>query len=157
MSLESSSNGYQKTIKDARSADPLIYEFESFRLDPGSLMLYRAGIELPLTPKQVETLLALVERGGAIVPKDDLMERLWPNAFVEESNLVQNIHILRKTLGKTADGRPMIETLHRRGYRFSAEPARIGGEDGVRPSVLQDSTRPGGPDRRRSWLVAGAA
>ena len=96
-----------------------IYEFEQFRLDAEHLMLYRDNAEISLTPKQVETLLALVERCGEIVSKEVLMSRLWGNTAVEESNLVQHIHFLRKVLGEAADGRQMIETLRRRGYRFN--------------------------------------
>ncbi|HVF48196.1 MAG TPA: winged helix-turn-helix domain-containing protein [Pyrinomonadaceae bacterium] len=84
-------------------------------------MLYQGGHEIALTPKQVETLFALIEGGGEIVNKDTLMNRLWGNAFVEESNLNQNIYVLRKILGKTVDGRPMIETFRRRGYRFNGK------------------------------------
>ena len=84
-------------------------------------MLYRKEQEVSLTPKQVETLLALVERGGEIVSKDVLMSRLWGTTAVEESNLIQNIHFLRRALGKTSDGKEMIETLRRRGYRFTAK------------------------------------
>src|SRR6185369_13198240 len=84
-------------------------------------MLSRQGVEVPLTPKVVETLLALAERAGEIVSKEELIERLWENSFVEESNLIQNIYVLRKALGPLPDGRPMIETLRRRGYRLNAE------------------------------------
>src|SRR5687767_11803665 len=121
MSSGLKSNNHQNNVKGVKPSDSGIYEFEDFRLDSAKLMLYRNEEELSLPPKQVETLLALVERGGEIVGKETLMERLWPNAFVEESNLVQNIYILRKILGETADGKPMIETLRRRGYRFNGE------------------------------------
>lgn len=126
MSLELKSNGHQNNLKVVKLCDSNVYEFEDFRLDASHLMLCRrGGEEISMTPKQVETLLALVERNGEIVAIDDLMERLWPNAFVEESNLIQNIHILRKTLGETADGRQMIETLRRRGYRFKCKVTKI--------------------------------
>lgn len=121
MSLELESNGHQNNLKEVKAISSQIYEFEEFALDASHLMLRRGGEDLPMTPKQVETLLALVERGGEIISKDDLMNRLWPDAFVEESNLIQNIHILRKTLGETSSGKPMIETLRRRGYRFNGE------------------------------------
>ncbi|MEP6851036.1 MAG: transcriptional regulator, partial [Acidobacteriota bacterium] len=103
----------------------MIYEFEGLYLDAEHLMLSRGGAEISLTPKVVETLLALVERHGEIVSKDELMDRVWENAFVEESNLIQNIYVLRKALGKTSDGQPMIETLRRRGYRFNGEVRSI--------------------------------
>jgi len=121
MSLSLNSNNHQNNFKKVKPPDSALYEFEDFRLDAAHLMLYRSGEEISLTPKQVETLLALVERSGEIVSKDELMEKLWANAFVEESNLNQNLYILRKILGETSDGKPMIETLRRRGYRFNGE------------------------------------
>lgn len=101
-----------------------IYEFERFRLDAASLMLSQNGKEVSLPPKAIETLLALVERSGEIVPKDELMEIIWTDSIVEESNLSQYLHLLRKTLGKTRSGNPFIETLKRRGYRFNGDVAR---------------------------------
>jgi len=121
MSLDLKSNVHQINLTDSKSPDRTIYEFEGFHLDAEHLMLSRSGEELPLTPKQVQTLLALAERHGEIVTKDALMNRLWGDAAVEESNLVQNIYVLRKTLGRSSGGKPMIETLRRRGYRFNGE------------------------------------
>ncbi len=100
-----------------------IYEFEGFRLDPASLMLYRIGVEVSLPPRAIETLLALVERSGKIVSTDELMGIIWTDSIVEESNLSQYVHLLRKTLGKTSTGKPFIETLKRRGYRFNGQVA----------------------------------
>src|SRR6478672_2738530 len=108
MSLEPKSNNYQKPLNEPK--EPFCYEFEGFRLDVANLMLYRGSDEIALPPKQVETLVALVERSGEIISRQALMNRLWADAFVEESNLNQNIYILRKVLGETADRRPMIET-----------------------------------------------
>ena len=97
-----------------------IYEFEQFRLDTEHLMLYKDGEPVSLPPKAVETLQALVERNGQIVHKDELMRLIWNDSIVEESNLSFYLHLLRKTLGERADKKPFIETLRRRGYRFSA-------------------------------------
>jgi DNA-binding winged helix-turn-helix (wHTH) protein len=119
MSLGLTLNEPQINLGLVKSPDHLIYEFHNYRLDPLHLMLYRDDDEVSLTPKQVETLLALVEKSGEIVSKDVLMERLWGDTVVEEANLIQNIHFLRKELGNAPDGRPMIETLRRRGYRFT--------------------------------------
>lgn len=101
-----------------KPSDQNIYEFENFRLDASHLMLFKDDCEIPLAPKVVETLLVLVESGGEVVGKDDIMQKVWGDSFVEESNLSQNLHRLRKILGSTKDGRPFIETLRRRGYRF---------------------------------------
>jgi DNA-binding winged helix-turn-helix (wHTH) protein/tetratricopeptide (TPR) repeat protein len=121
MSSDLESNLHQNNLNGVNHSGSIVYGFEDYRLDAEHLMLYRSGREVSLTPKQTETLLALIEQRGEIVSKDALMQRLWGNSAVEESNLIQNIYVLRKTLGFTRDGQPMIETLRRRGYRFNAE------------------------------------
>ncbi len=102
-----------------------IYEFEDFRLDALHLILYRGGGEILLAPKAVQTLLVLIEQHGEILGKDELMQRIWSDSIVEEANLTQYIYILRKILGTTADGRPLIETFRRRGYRFNGDVRRL--------------------------------
>jgi DNA-binding winged helix-turn-helix (wHTH) protein len=83
-------------------------------------MTLRKGDEvIPLPPKIFDTLLVLVERRGEVVAKDQLMKELWPDSFVEESNLTQNIFLLRRTLGQASDNREFIQTLPKRGYRIS--------------------------------------
>lgn len=104
-----------------KSSRHKIYEFEKFRLDTAHLMLYRGAEEISLVPKAVETLLVLVERRGEIVHKDELMETIWTDSIVEESNLAKYLHVLRKTLGNQQNGKPFIETYRRRGYRFNGE------------------------------------
>lgn len=96
-----------------------VFEFENFRLDAATKILYRDGEQVVLTPKAVETLIALIESKGSVVSKEELMRRIWADTVVEESNLAQYLHVLRKSLGETADGKPYIETLKRRGYRFN--------------------------------------
>jgi TolB-like protein/Tfp pilus assembly protein PilF len=80
----------------------------------------RAGTPVSLTPKAFDTLLALVERHDRVVEKSELMKLVWPDSFVEDANLSQTIFVLRKTLGEASDGRPFIDTVPRRGYRFAA-------------------------------------
>ncbi|HXD34816.1 MAG TPA: winged helix-turn-helix domain-containing protein [Pyrinomonadaceae bacterium] len=96
------------------------YEFGRFRLDAGERVLRRDRELVPLTPKVFDILLALVERGGHLVEKDDLMKRVWPDTFVEEGNLTQNVSMLRKALGENPGSPQFIETVARRGYRFVA-------------------------------------
>ena len=103
------------------------YEFGRFRLDTMERVLRRDQDLVPLTPKVFDILLALVERGGHVVEKDDLMKRVWPDTFVEEGNLTQSVSLLRKALGEAPGGPQFIETISRRGYRFVAE-VREGGE-----------------------------
>lgn len=103
------------------------YTFGTFRLDPVEKVLFRDGAPVSLTPKTIETLLALVERHGHIVEKEDLLQTVWPDTFVEENNLAQHISTLRKVLGEDDTGRPLIETVPKRGYRFAGH-VRHGGE-----------------------------
>ncbi len=93
----------------------LIYEFGSYRLDSSKRVLTRAGERIALTPKATDILIILVVNAGEIVEKDELIREIWPDTFVEEANLTQNIFRLRKAL---ADGPRYIETVKRRGYRF---------------------------------------
>ena len=111
----------QFNFKVDKSDKNKIYEFEEFRLDAVHLMLYHHDEEIPLVPKAVETLLVLVEKRGKILSKNELMETIWTDSIVEESNLAQYLHLLRKILGKTKDDKPFIETFRRRGYRFNGE------------------------------------
>ncbi len=94
-----------------------ICEFGPLQLDVEQLLLSHRGIPVPLGPKVVETLLALIEHPGEVVAKSALLERIWPEGYVEEANLAQNIYVLRKTLRALA-GLDAIETVPRRGYRF---------------------------------------
>ena len=96
------------------------YAFGPFRLDSERRVLVRDDAPVPLAPKVTETLLMLVESAGHLVDKDELMKRVWPDAFVEEGNLNKNIFVLRKVLGLWEGGREYIETVPKRGYRFVA-------------------------------------
>jgi DNA-binding winged helix-turn-helix (wHTH) protein len=98
-----------------------IHRFSDFTIDIEQKVLLRGGKAMPMAPKVFETLLALVENHGRIVLKEELMKRLWPDTFVEESNLTFNIQQLRKSLGDNAREPLYIETIPRRGYRFIAE------------------------------------
>jgi DNA-binding winged helix-turn-helix (wHTH) protein/TolB-like protein len=96
------------------------YEFGRFRIDTAQRLLLRDQEIVALTPKVFEMLLTLVESSGEVVSKDSLMKKVWPDTFVEEGNLTQNISLLRKALGEGQNGHPYIETVARRGYRFAA-------------------------------------
>ena len=97
-----------------------LFEFGAYRLDAGERLLLRGGDLVPLTPKAFELLLALVERHGHLVEKDQLMKLVWAESFVEETNLSHHISVLRSTLGGNENAGPFIETVPRRGYRFVA-------------------------------------
>ena len=100
-----------------------MYEFGPFRLEPAKRILLRGEERVALTPKAFETLLVLVQNRDRVLLKDELMNRLWPESFVEESNLSQTIFMLRKTLGETAQDQRYIVTVRGTGYR---SPNRFG-------------------------------
>lgn len=108
-----------------------VYEFEEFRLDAKSHRLFRreSGTLVPLTPKAVELLLALVQSNGQILSKDELLDKVWDNSFVEESNLSQTIFVLRKTLGEDVKKPRFILTAPNRGYQFIAPVAVKNADD----------------------------
>jgi DNA-binding winged helix-turn-helix (wHTH) protein/Tol biopolymer transport system component len=97
-----------------------LYYFGDFMVDSDQKVLLRQGAPMPLTPKVFDTLLVLVENGGRIVNKEELMNRIWPDSYVDEANLTFNIQQLRKALGDNAREPRYIETVPRRGYRFIA-------------------------------------
>src|SRR5262245_5619569 len=111
-----------------------IFEFGPFSIDTLNRQLLRDGELVPLKAKAIDTLLLLIESNGDVVEKDDLMQALWPDSFVEEANLTQNIYTLRKALGGD-----YIETIPRRGYRFTAHVKACG--NGADVIVIQEKTR----------------
>ncbi len=109
----------------AESSKSGVFAFDQFRLDGDKLMLYRDGIEVSIPPKVAKTLAVLVESAGTIISKEEVIDRVWDDSIVEESNLTQYLYLLRKVLGHMPDGRPYIETLRRRGYRFNGAVERV--------------------------------
>src|SRR6478735_5860969 len=96
------------------------YEFGPFRIDMERYLLLRAGEPISLSPKVFETLLFLVQNRGRIGKKDEIISNVWPDTFVEESNLAQNIFLLRKALGEEKNEHRYIVTIPGVGYRFVA-------------------------------------
>lgn len=137
---------------------PHSYVFGGFRLDVREKALYSDGRRVILAPKAFDTLLALVERHGRVVAKEDLLQRVWPDAFVEENNLAQNISHLRRVLGEGVGGARFIETLPKRGCSFVADvrevveeeprsrPAELAGAEALTSGVtsaIAEHRRPG--------------
>jgi DNA-binding winged helix-turn-helix (wHTH) protein/TolB-like protein/Tfp pilus assembly protein PilF len=100
------------------------FEFGPFRLDVETRSLYRGAEFVPVPPKALDTLFVLVEEAGRLVTKDELMQKVWPDAFVEEGSIANNISMLRKLLNPHFEGDGPIATVARRGYRFT-EPVRL--------------------------------
>src|SRR5579872_2562231 len=130
---------------------PRIYRCGPFEIDLEQRLLLRAGDSVPLTPKAFDTLAVLIARRGKVVEKAELLRLIWPDTFVEENNLTQNISALRKVFGEG----DYIETIPRRGYRFMKvveDVSKTGTPDADAPPTL-----PGAPQgRARSLWIWGA-
>jgi len=140
-----------------------IFLFGPFRLHVGQRIVWRNGDHLPLSPKEFETLLVLVESGGKLVGKEAIISRVWPDTFVSDSSLTRNISVLRKLLGDD-----VIQTLPKFGYRLALEVTQIPassppmpepasppdaphlGASSVPPESLRSETVPGDPTAPRS-------
>lgn len=97
-----------------------VYEFGPFRLDSIERLLLRDGAPVSVAPKVFHTLVALVERNGRLVEKEELLREIWPDSFVEEANLSMNVSAARRALGEGPGEHRYIETVSKRGYRFVA-------------------------------------
>lgn len=106
-----------------------VYEFGDFCIETDERLLKRSGEVIHLPPKVIDLLLVLVESGGRVLSKDELMQRVWADSFVEETNLTHNISLLRRVLGEKQSGEKFIETIPRRGYRFVAHVTTAKDED----------------------------
>ncbi|MBZ5532702.1 MAG: winged helix-turn-helix domain-containing protein [Acidobacteriia bacterium] len=119
------------------------YEFGTFRCDPREHLLLCGGKPVSLSPKSFEILVALIQSKGRLLTKEELMQQVWPDSFVEEGNLTVNISALRRVLGETPGGQQYIETVPKRGYRFVA-PVTESLDDGEPvPPVRTSGVPPG--------------
>src|ERR1700730_4459547 len=164
--LKKASNSVQISLKSSPSRQRMptdqhirtAFIFGPFRLDDADLVLRKDNAEIPLTRKALQTLLVLVENAGHVMGKETLLERVWPDTFVNESTLAQNILTLRKALGKQASGEDYIGTVPKRGYRFEASVKESASADPTaRPSRLTPEPRgatPGAPLSQQAMLYA---
>lgn len=117
-----------------------LYEFGPFLLDPAKRILLRNNRLVPLQLKAFQILLILVRNSEQVVLKDDLMKEVWPDSFVEESNLAQNIYVLRKTLNPASDNPQYIVTIPGRGYSFTSKVRVLTPEEpGLAPADSRSS------------------
>jgi TolB-like protein/DNA-binding winged helix-turn-helix (wHTH) protein/Tfp pilus assembly protein PilF len=126
------------------------YEFGAFRLDPAERVLLRQGEPVVLTPKVFDTLVFLVENAGRLITKDEFMEQVWADAFVEEATLAQSISQLRKALGDSE----MIETVSKKGYRFLTPVRPVAVPQGTVPSSLGSAETEAQPVSTADELIA---
>src|SRR2546423_9163509 len=118
------------------------YAFGLFRLDPAERRLLCDDRPVALTPKCFDLLVALVENSGHLLEKEELLRRLWPEQFVEESNLSFNISALRKALGEGRNGARYIETVPKKGFRFVAQVTVFGDDESGLTLAEQNGARP---------------
>ena len=101
-----------------------LYEFGPFRVDADKEVLLRDGQAVPLTPKAFQILLVLVRRNGEVASKDEIMKTVWPDTFVEETNLTRNIFSIRKALAE-GPGTQYIVTVSGKGYRLAEKAVPV--------------------------------
>jgi DNA-binding winged helix-turn-helix (wHTH) protein len=112
------------------------YEFDSFQIDVRRRLLLHEGRPVRVTPKAFDILLGLVQSGGRVISKDEMMTTIWPNCFVEEGNLAQNIFLLRRVLGERKNEHKYIITIPGVGYRFAPYVR----ESAVNPAIRKVAT-----------------
>ncbi len=143
-----------------------LFQIGSYLLDTNKAQLLRDGEPVLLAPKAFELLTVLASRAGEVVSKNELMEALWPDSYVEEANLAQNVFLLRKALGETAHDRNYVMTVPGKGYRLAAEVRELtNGNATEQLTVVADEpplaaeTLPLGqaPASPRNWLRIAAA
>src|SRR6202050_4024575 len=154
------------------------YRFGEFVLDPARRTLSRADSPVSLTPRAFDVLFFLAQNSNRLVTKEELLQAVWGDAFVEEGNLTQYISHLRKALEDNAEDTRLIVTIARKGYQFTARVTVVaeaagGATDATVPAAATETSRadarPGGLPtkenatgsratrlRLRTWLAAAA-
>jgi DNA-binding winged helix-turn-helix (wHTH) protein len=117
-----------------------LYGFGEFFLDPNERVLCRAGFPVSLTPKAFDVLLFLAQNPNRLITRDELLQAVWGNTFVEEGNLTQYISHVRKALGDSRGNSRLIITIARKGYQFTPRVAARTVEI-VRPAAHEGATR----------------
>jgi DNA-binding winged helix-turn-helix (wHTH) protein/WD40 repeat protein len=148
-------NGGQTRTNSDIDPHKLLYEFGAFQVDPHTRRLLRDGRPVPITGKAFDILLVLLENRGAVVTKEDLLARVWPDTVVEEGNLGRNISRLRKALDESPEEHRYIVTLARSGYRFVADVRERweenGGATGQADLKVLPAPDPGPPPSASFW------
>src|SRR5712671_2909816 len=117
-----------------------LYRFGQFVLDPGRRTLSRANSPVSLTPKAFDVLLFLAQNPNRLVTKEELLQVVWGDTFVEEGNLTQYISHLRRALGDNSEDTRLIVTIARKGYQFTADVTVAESTDSTKQPAVQVST-----------------
>ena len=115
----------------------MVYSFGEFHIDRAKRVLLRRGEPVVVSPKCLELLVFLVDNRNRLVEKEEVLQGVWPDSFVDEQNVKQNVYVLRRILGDDQNGHTFIQTIPRRGYKFIApviELERQVGECGAEES-----------------------
>jgi DNA-binding winged helix-turn-helix (wHTH) protein/tetratricopeptide (TPR) repeat protein/TolB-like protein len=123
------------------SEETRLLGFDGFLVDPVRRRLLRGGAPVPVTPKALSILLILLERRGEVVDKDELIRRIWPETFVTEANLTQNVSALRKVLGERANDHRYVVTAPGHGYSFVADVVEVAENAGA-PAAPEETAPP---------------
>lgn len=123
------------------------YRFKSFTLKPVERQLFDGDRLVSLTPKAFDVLTLLIDNTGHLVSKEELMETIWADSFVEEANLARLVHTIRKTLGEDENGSKFIETVPTKGYRFVAEVEKVLAPRENSENLAADGSEEFWPDR----------
>jgi TolB-like protein/DNA-binding winged helix-turn-helix (wHTH) protein/Tfp pilus assembly protein PilF len=128
--------------KDRESGltDGYLYRFGPFALDSRKRTFSRADSPVSLTPKAFDVLLFLVQNPNRLVTKDELLQAVWGDTFVEEGNLTQYISHLRKALGDNSEDARLIVTIARKGYQFTGDVSVADAADTTKRAAVQVST-----------------
>src|ERR1700760_2127951 len=115
----------------------VLYRFGQFVLDPNRRRLSRGETLISLTPKAFDLLLFLAQNPNRLVTKEELLQAVWGDTFVEEGNLTQYISHLRKALGDNSEDTRLIVTIARKGYQFTADVAVFEATDTPKQLTVQ--------------------
>src|SRR6202451_1201086 len=117
-----------------------LYRFGVFVLDPSKRTLSRADVPVPLTPKAFDVLFFLTQNPNRLVTRDELLQAVWGDTFVEEGNLTQYISHLRRALGDNSEDARLIVTIARKGYQFTADVAEAQTAESAKTVAVQVPT-----------------
>src|SRR5580700_7301991 len=126
--------------KESSLADRYLYRFGQFALDSRRRTLSRADSPISLTPKVFDVLLFLAQNPNRLVTKEELLQAVWADTFVEEGNLTQYIYYLRKALGDNSEDTRLIVTIARKGYQFTADVTVAEAADTAKQAAVQIPT-----------------
>jgi len=132
-----------------------LYEFRNFRLDAETPSLWQNGELVSVPPKALQILILLVEKQGEIVSREQLLEKVWHETFVEEANINYTISLLRKSLGD----KKLVQTVSKRGYRFTAEVKKISANPNNENTgvTAQHSFSTGSGNKKTRWVLVSTA